>query len=635
MQHTRDYQTNKNLTITPLLAVLLASIGALISYVLFYAFSPIVLSLKPPLNVSEFAPHVRFWIRTTDGIETYVMYGVMLLNLMAACFIGNIFLKGIYSKKSIILIAVSSIFVFCICVGFNLPGSMVSKSPHQLITTIVVLAITVVFFCWLYGKDKFLAYIFLIIVLLPICFIPTFNPQMDVFDYSYIFSPALRILYGESFKNIYFQYDLLLSLIAATWMKLGFDLQYAECIGQFAFYLFFITLFYFADKFFLTKKLCVPFIIFLVIVRYYAMPADVTDYLQTTPLRLDWWLPLLYLSYRFGFYHWSVGLLIGSLVLLHKSFGIIYFASYILAGITFILVSDFRLFKESSLSFIGSNFFYNTKNFLINLFIVSIFFLLSAFIFGDFYSKSAKIYLEYGIGMLPISRTSFYWYVLILAAAVFLLTAANKHKLPNNYYSSVIFLIYLIIGNSLYFFGRSHEYNIINISGGLILLAFIFIDIANHVFNKSPILSIAEHNFIKICPFTLVFAAGFIYAPSINMKMISKYQIVTGSSAIYEVDRPPPWVFSTIAALTNNSRKVYFMDKYDFLYNYYGGYKPMGYYSPYNSWVIKAELVTFLQGLLDSGVYLVCESQTCSTEVISDLQFTSIKSANGYSVIEK
>jgi len=57
---------------------------------------------------------------------------------------------------------------------------------------------------------------------------------------------------------------------------------------------------------------------------------------------------------------------------------------------------------------------------------------------------------------------------------------------------------------------------------------------------------------------------------------------------------------------TNYSDKVYFADELDFFYTYYGGYAPVGYASPYMTWIFRKDLAKFLQGLLDNGYYIVC-----------------------------
>ena len=54
--------------------------------------------------------------------------------------------------------------------------------------------------------------------------------------------------------------------------------------------------------------------------------------------------------------------------------------------------------------------------------------------------------------------------------------------------------------------------------------------------------------------------------------------------------------------ITKGSDKVYFLDyDRDFLYYYYGGYKPQGYYSPCAGWIFSKDLKQFVQNLIQQN----------------------------------
>ena len=61
-----------------------------------------------------------------------------------------------------------------------------------------------------------------------------------------------------------------------------------------------------------------------------------------------------------------------------------------------------------------------------------------------------------------------------------------------------------------------------------------------------------------------------------------------------------------IREITGNSRKVFFVDKDDFAFYYYGGYAPVGYCNPFMTWIFTKDLTRYMQKLLDNGYYLVC-----------------------------
>ena len=51
---------------------------------------------------------------------------------------------------------------------------------------------------------------------------------------------------------------------------------------------------------------------------------------------------------------------------------------------------------------------------------------------------------------------------------------------------TTLFAVALTLANSIYFFGRSHENNLINISASLLLCAFIGIDLAIFAWDEGP-----------------------------------------------------------------------------------------------------------------------------------------------------
>lgn len=72
-------------------------------------------------------------------------------------------------------------------------------------------------------------------------------------------------------------------------------------------------------------------------------------------------------------------------------------------------------------------------------------------------------------------------------------------------------------------------------------------------------------------------------------------------------------VVAEVKTVTDNSPKVYFVTDDDFLLNYYGGYAPVGYYTPLFAWKSRTEFNTFLQELVDNGYYLVTDEDLVRT----------------------
>lgn len=167
------------------------------------------------------------------------------------------------------------------------------------------------------------------LALIPICFIAVNTGPSLSLDFNYILSPALRLLDGTPPREIYFQYDLLPSLLAGLWMQLGLELNTIRLLGQAAYYLAILAVFLLARQLFLDRNLAVLLLVALVVGRLYTSVGDVLCCFQVTPLRLDLWVPLAAVVYLRGAWHWLTGLTCGLLLLLVNKFGILYSLAYL------------------------------------------------------------------------------------------------------------------------------------------------------------------------------------------------------------------------------------------------------------------------------------------------------------------
>jgi hypothetical protein len=198
-------------------------------------------------------------------------------------------------------------------------------------------------------------------------------------------------------------------------------------------------------------------------------------------------------------------------------------------------------------------------------------------------------------------------------------------------------LNYLMIGNSLYFFGRSHQNNILNISIILLLLLFLVIDMASRFLGKAsgkPKLPFLQRNLGVIAGLALVtlitawYGNSIIDKTSIQAANIRKGQFIYPSE-VREQDIQR--TLSEVKSVTGDNPKVYFVGDLDFLLNYYGRYTPVGYYSPVYAWISKREFNKFLQGLVGQGYYLVVDNGL-EQEVLSSLNMSHYKYIQGYIV---
>ncbi len=636
--------------------ILICSSTSFLLYFVFYHFSNYIWSFNIIIPPEKFIGPATVFSSEHDGIEGYVLYSLMFINIILSFIFTQ--LSSLFQNRVIYLAIffnlafISSIYF--INIGFTPPMYQHNGLPPDLSIMSVVIGITVLLLLMQKYLHKTLLLLIIMVLLLPICFIST--GPISFFDYSYIWAPALRMLNGVPVSEIYFQYDLFLSLLAALWMKLNLDLNLFQILGQFSFFMFFVGLYIFSKKFFINKTLPVSFLISLLTIRFYSLMLDPVSLFQVTPLRLDLWVILLLLIYYKGAYHWINAIVLGLLVLSHKNFGLLYLFSYIQLVFVLFVIDLIELFIDKKINFdsikslLQKHFFLNLKNCLI----IFGFVLSSILLFKGFVPESALLFQKIGNGMMQISITSFYWYIPILYSLGFLLLLKHRHSLSPNYFHTGLLIIFIAIGNSMYFFGRSHEHNILNISGAIILTLFLLFDLLGQrsIVSKIAIKQRTNEKIIKdinykkkqfefrkrvvfVLPILFIAGAAYYYSEKISGKINSQYENFKKDQRIYPVNFVPENL-ATIVNITKNSKDVYFFDYMnDFPYYYYGKYNPPGYYNPCAAWLLKDSLSCFLQKLVAQNYYIVTTNLDILSGLLPGINYYKITNENGFSAISK
>lgn len=474
------------------------------------------------------------------------------------------------------------------------------------------------------------------IMLAPICFIATSPISWD--DYTYIFAPALQLLKGTAIHDIYFQYDIFPSLLAAIWMKLGLNLNTFQVLGQAAYYVAIFGTYLLSRKLFQKKELAFFLVMALLLGRIYASPRDVVCYFQVTPLRIDLWLPLLVVIYFLGPYHWLVGLICGLLILLIKNFGIIYSLAYIQLLITLFAISYCDGEIKVSL---GQSMLNYVKHCWRPVVILAAFASASHILFiNSEFGNYSGYYQKLSIGFLHISPNSFYWYAPALFSMVIVLLLRTRQLVSPIYLATGLMLTYCAIGNSIYFFGRSHEHNILNIAIVLLFLLFFLLDLISRFLDKNAEngvpMPLTRGNGIIVIAAVILSVMVVFYTGNILDKTGTQFINVRKRQLIYPHDfmeNPLLCDINAIRNVTHNSSRVYFVSGFDFDCYYYGGYTPIGYCNPFKTWIFSSELNRFLQGLLDNGYYLVCSTEM--KYLLADLHYNYDGSAGSAIVVAK
>jgi len=623
-----------------------------ILWTLFYVFSHYIWGLNPHVSAYEFTPIIRVFIYEHDGAESFALYLMMFLNIVLTLFIAPQLLKTRRFKSSyliafILLLILSAYYFYNI--GFFPP--VVPINNTRAIELMVVAGLLSIGIYFLYLKKPWIS---ILIVTAFAAFASLISFSMSsISDLQYILAPSLRLLHAAKVSDIYFQYDIFLSLLGELWMKCHFSLDSFPYLGNISFFLFFIGSFFFATRFFKTKGLVIPFIIALIIARIYIEGSDSPSVFQVMPLRLDLWIVLLLIASQFGIRHWLMGIFLGLLVLFHRNLGLIYLVAYVELMATLFLLDIIPLVQEKNVhaksltALVGRHFRLNLINLAIVLASVALCFVL----FHEFFSASALNFRKLGIGMLRISRISFYWYVPVLLSSTTALLFLYRRRLGSRYESIGLFIILLAIGNSMYFFGRSHENNILNISGILVFLLFLLFDllcflyqepenVTNKVAAKEKSIKtrlLTKSRLYQAMPFVFILFMVYFYSDRIYGKLLFQYDNLQESNLYYplpEVKFDAP----AVKQATNNSQKVYFLDYWtDFYFYYYGNYEPQGYFNPCASWIYKKDLVAFMQGLLDKGYYIVYTKHNANdyAEYVNSLKYNQTNEKNDFVAISR
>ncbi|MFI5196354.1 MAG: LamG-like jellyroll fold domain-containing protein [Chitinophagales bacterium] len=624
----RDIFNNSNLRFTEVLLVS-ASVSCIL-YTIFFTFSRWIWSQNPHIPTTDYAAAMRIAVFEHDGVESFVMYALvfvnMLLTLLATAWVLKLKKnKSLYLPVFIILLLISGYYFFR--VGFFPPFPSVDT---QYIFLPVVLGLLSIGLFILYRYNSMLSKLAVVALAAFAGLVPLAPPSLV--DLAFILDPALRLIHGFKVSEIYFQYDLFLSFLAYAWMKLNFAIEWFPYLGTLSFFLFFISIFFFSDRFFQTKGLSVIFIIALILARLYMISFDNQMIIQVTPLRLDLWIILLLVAHYKGVHHWLLGTCIGLLVLFHRNLGLIYLGSYVELLVVLFLADIVALVQEKKLNVKALSVLFvkhlrlNAKNLVIIVASIALCFIL----FKEMFSASALVYRKLGIGMLPVSRMSFYWYVPVILGCLVVFLLYYRNKLGAKYTTTGLFIILLAVGNSMYFFGRSHENNILNITGILILTIFVLFDVliflapqpqqvppqkekAKNALNKNTPVKrsyLSERSIYLFLPVLFVVFIGYYFSERIFDKAKTQYNNLLESDFSFPFQQLGTIDTAAIRQITHNSPDVYFLDeRYDFYYYYYGKYAPIGYYSPFGAWIYKKDIINFIQGQLDKNYYIVFNSR--------------------------
>jgi len=578
--------------------LLFSTLAALLLYLPFYHFAPVYHAMYAHVPVQD----VNWWIRWSfqednGGIQIYVAYVLMFLAIGLTAFFEYICVRFISARMHWIFLVVGAIagIFYLHTIGFYPPMANVRIDVEGILFIVIALIITFVFGRFFDRKEIKWSLLFL---LFGICMVPVWWAFFRQ-DYYYFFAPAVRTLRGFALNQSYFQYDHLISFLAMAWLKLGLPADRFLHIIDLSYFAFFVGAFFLARNILFDKRLAVYFVLSLVLIKIYGNMSDPTSCPQVSPLRLDLWLIVLGLAYWRGPRHWTMGLTLGFFLIFHHSFGMIYSISYLLFVFTDLVLN---ISQDSSTGI--ERIKESARRYFPNLCMMLGGMLINRIFLSSDNTIPVLNYVKYNIGFMPIDPKSFFWYVPLVISTAALLLWKNRTQLPQRYFQTGILLVLLAIGNLLYFFGRSHENNLINISAIPWLVFFMLIDLI--VYNMpSKFADGVKKVWVPLAGVLIVGVIAYFYSATAVDRINRQIAILPTVADIFKPSTGIDFDFNTLKAVTRGNPNVVFLSvNDDFEYYYYGGYTPVE-FCPLASQLFLFDFMYILNNRLAKGADII------------------------------
>ena len=572
---------------------------------LFFRLAPWLWSKESPLDSRLFTPWTRWALSERDGIEPYALLLMVLVACVATLLI-SLLTERLPQRLRLVVAALSlpALLGLAWYAPFRPPLHVLASTTGRALVVVAASLLAAGLFVWSTRGERALP-VWAALVLALACFLPTTG--VSRFDIETIFAPALSLLRGAHLRDIYCQYDLLLSLLALFWLKIDASPLAFSVVGGLGYFLFLLGLCLIARHWLLRRELVGPLLVCVVIVRVYAAMHDSSALPQVTPWRLDLWIVPLALTLFAGLDHWIVGLGLALLCLFCRSFGILYLGAFALAwGADFLAARSAEAGKSQPLL---AALRAAVRRVLPVLGLVVLSFAVGRLIFGSLTSEAAVLYRHLGIGMTRIARASFYWWLLPLNCTVVALVFWRRNSLPAKQRQASLFLCALAVANSIYFFGRSHEHNLINISAIFLVLFFLAIDLVSGLPETREVSLMRR--LLQILPWATVGFCAYFYAGQVVTKVQAQAALVgthQDLAAAGPTDFAPNIDCREIANVVGHTKILYF-SSFDFYFNWQCRSNPVGRYQPMMLAPLKEPLIEQVNHYLADGYTVVVPKQ--------------------------
>jgi hypothetical protein len=407
------------------------------------------------------------------------------------------------------------------------------------------------------------------------------NSEVSIVDYGYLIGPANKLLQGDKLGSFYMQYNLLTTLLSMIMQKMHLLANQMQIVFIAIYVLWIMFYKRLATVLFQNKVIVLYFLAAVLLVRGASVWGGHVLVPQVSPFRLDLWVPMLLVVIYFGYESMVTAIFFALMYLLDDMFGLLYLGLYLFS----IVIIYYATYKQT-----GENPFSIKKmKYFVPAIIAA---LLHYAIFNAFTAPAGKIYATYHLGFMPIALSSSFWLMVwMLPVCLYLLIQNKQNK------GLILFIFGLVCIQLTYFFGRSHDNNLLNISGIFVFILFLSIDRLYSDTKKQQI------GIVIISVLIGVMVLNYNNSIWKALNNIIRNKIAYG--ILYEDPLESQIRKNGEYLNTLNTDKIILITDYDSYLNYRLGYKQVGYYSPFLANIENAETVKFLYTQIRNGYRLI------------------------------
>lgn len=537
-----------------------------------------IIDAAAPIDPARIVLWARWGVLDPDGVEMPLASAGMLMFIAGTAFLARF---GVPMRHRAIAIAIGVIGFALAALTIAATQSTEIRPPSEPAagTLLAIVGATLIWLThlgatratrpWRLAAVCCSAVILTLLVVLSL-------PYAAVVDYSYYIGPALKHMQGGRIGSYYMQYDLFGTLMFESMMRARLQLHQMQLVMALLLAAWFGLYWLLIRRLFEHRSIGVLLFVALVIVRFLDIQDHPTVTPQVLPHRLDMWVPLVLCCTYWGLDSLGASLAFAAAYAFDSAFG------FLAAG-TYVAALGFVLFHRPA----DGGFRQPLGRLAVRILPIVVVAIAQKLAFGSIVSPAASSYVDVKLGFMPISSTSLFWPIALLVGWAVATFVVHRDD-PSSGWG---LLICLFVASQLtYFFGRSHDHNLLNVSAVWLFAIFLAIDRARELGRfRVPIAGV------------LLLVSAVIGAKQSAHKFERIAEHVRGRTWItpHPIERG---VEAYRAVATPNTMLLDLADAY---INYRLALPQRGFFSPFNANVFVEQTALWLDDQIDAGVQLV------------------------------